>query len=168
MMPPSLSTSLSRSGMALISLDFSARTACHGDKPSSRLQTLTPCKAPSPWLRHGAAAPSCQPPASSVVSLPFSLQHEHATRTSTSTTMLGRHRAAALRGLGGRYLCAGCRSVIRARRGGTRSRTWPDARSKSARLRLRLPPCERRRRRAPRSLEGRQWSEGLPTTRNAV
>ena len=58
---PLMSTSFRTSGIAVISLDFSAQATCPSDSPNSLAQTLTECKAPRPlprsWLRR-AVLPS--------------------------------------------------------------------------------------------------------------
>src|SRR5689334_25006381 len=51
MIAPLMSTSLNSSGMAVISLDFSAQATCPSDRPYSLAQMLTRCRAPSPSLR---------------------------------------------------------------------------------------------------------------------
>ena len=51
MIAPLMSTSLRSSGIAVISLDFSAQATCPSDRPNSLAQTLTECKAPRPFLR---------------------------------------------------------------------------------------------------------------------
>ena len=51
MIAPLMSTSLRSSGIAVISLDFSAQATCPSDRPYSLAQTLTECRAPRPFLR---------------------------------------------------------------------------------------------------------------------
>ena len=51
MIAPLMSTSRRSSGIAVISLDFSAQATCPSDRPNSLAQTLTECRAPRPFLR---------------------------------------------------------------------------------------------------------------------
>jgi hypothetical protein len=61
MIAPRMSTSRMTSGIALISLDFSAQATWPSERPNSLAQMLTECRATKPflrlWLRH-AVLPS--------------------------------------------------------------------------------------------------------------